>query len=301
MLRSNVNKAISAIVVLVIAIIAFLPMQRGQSNRSQWMSELDDDRGVNTLFIPGTHDSGATHSIADLSGKCQSLSIKEQLKLGVRFFDLRLQLKNNRLVVVHSFVDQATDFEDVLSCMIDFLKENPSEFLLVSFKEDNDPSGSDIDFTDKLEEMLKAESLVSRETDLPATVGEARGKLHVISRYKNSSIGIPAYEGWRDSTSFELGKMYIQDHYQVDSAEEKISDIKSAFQVASGLEYGLVLNFTSCYYPNGFPPTYAGTPAREINRWLSDTLNGGEAVGCVFVCDFITRELSDAVIGRNFE
>lgn len=301
MLKSNLSKIISAVVLLAISVLAFLPLQAGQGDRSEWMADLEDERSINRLFIPGTHDSGATHSIADLSGKCQSLSIAEQLKIGVRFFDIRLQLKNNELVIVHSFVDQATDLDDVLSIMVDFLEEHPSEFLIVSFKEDNDPVGSDVDFTETLEEMLKAESSVSKATGLPTTVGEARGGLHVISRYRDSSIGLPAYEGWRDSTSFELGGMYVQDHYQVSDAETKIADIEDAMEIASVLKHSLVLNFTSCYYPDGFPPTYAGTPAPRINPWLIDRLNGGEAFGCVFVCDFMTGELCDAVVGRNFE
>lgn len=288
-----------SVVICLASLIAVLPLQQAGQDRSDWMAELDDDRSINTLSIPGTHDSGATHSIADLSGKCQSLTIEEQLELGVRFFDVRLQLKNNELVVVHSFVDQGTSFADVLRQMTEFLRENPTEFLIVSFKEDNDPVGSSVSFSEKLEEMLAACDNVSRECSLPETVGEARGRLHVISRH-NSTIGIPAYDGWRDSTSFELGELYVQDHYQVDSADTKIEDIKSALAVGDTGEYSLVLNFTSCYYPDGFPPTYAGTPALTINPWLIDALSERDGANCVFLCDFITSELCDAIIEVNF-
>lgn len=297
--KVKIINAICLVIVCAIALLATLPLQSAGKDNSRWMGELDDSREINTLYIPGTHDSGATHSIADLSGKCQSLSISEQLRLGVRFFDIRLQLKDNRLVVVHSFVDQNTDFDNALRDMTDFLKENPDEFIFVSFKEDNSAANSDVDFTETLEKMLKGESVVNQETTLPKTVGEARGRLHVISRYYGSTIGVPAYDGWQDSTSFSLGELYVQDKYQVDSADEKIGEIGSAVTVASSGEYALVLNFTSCYYPDGFPPTYAGTPALKINPWLIDNLpsmNGG----CVFLCDFITSELCEAIIGRNF-
>lgn len=288
-----------AVSICLVSLLAVLPSQQAGQDRTDWMADLDDDRTINTLSIPGTHDSGATHSIADLSGKCQSLTIAEQLKLGVRFFDVRLQLKNNELVVVHSFVDQGTAFSDILRQMTDFLRENPTEFLIVSFKEDNDPVGSDVSFSEKLEKMLTSYDNVSRDGYLPETVGEARGRLHVISRY-NSTIGVPAYDGWRDSTSFELGELYVQDHYQVDSAETKIEDIKSALAIGETGEYALVLNFTSCYYPDGFPPTYAGTPALTINPWLIDALSERDNANCVFLCDFITSELCDAIIEVNF-
>lgn len=299
--REFTVKIICLVGILALGLLAVLPMQTAGADNSRWMAELDDAREINTLAVPGTHDSGATHSIADLSGKCQSLSISEQLELGVRFFDIRLQLNNNELVVVHSFVDQATDFDDVLRCMTDFLKENPTEFLVVSFKEDSDPKSSDVDFRETLEEMLKANKNVSQSTAIPKTVGEARGRLHVISRYHGSTIGYPAYEGWQDSTSFELGELYVQDHYRVDDAKTKKADIMEAMQIADRCEHALVLNFTSCYYPNPFPPTYAGTPALEINPWLIDFLEkNGDASG-VFLCDFITSELCETIIGRNFE
>lgn len=68
------------------------------------MKNLDDSLLISDMTIPGTHDSGALHSIFDVAGKCQDLNIKQQLKVGVRFLDIRLRLKNNELEVVHSFV-----------------------------------------------------------------------------------------------------------------------------------------------------------------------------------------------------
>lgn len=65
------------------------------------------------MVIPGTHDSGAMHSIFDVAGKCQDLNIQQQLKIGVRFLDIRLRLKNDELEVVHSFVEQKLSFRSV--------------------------------------------------------------------------------------------------------------------------------------------------------------------------------------------
>jgi 1-phosphatidylinositol phosphodiesterase len=181
-----------------------------------------------------------------------------------------------------------------------FLEENPGEFLFVSIKEDDSPKNSGLDFTEKLEQTLLESALVSAARTLPKTVGEARGRIHIISRYEDSTIGYDSYDGWKDSTSFALGELYVQDKYRVDSAEEKLLEIEKAIEVGARREYALLLNFTSCYYPDGFPPTYAGTPARKINERLSDMLKEGEAKG-VFLCDFITEELCKSIIRRNFE
>ena len=300
-MRKNILKYIAPVLACaLLALVAVLPLQRGEGDRSDWMSGLDDDAAISSLTIPGTHDTGALHSIADVSGKCQTLSVKEQLKIGVRFLDIRLQLVGDKLKVVHSFVDQMTDFEDTLSDMAEFVRENESEFLLVSIKEDADSKDTDKDFAEVLEAMLRSYPEVSTATELPKTVGDARGKIHILARY-NGEIGLPCYFGWADDEAFVLGDIYVQDNYCVASAEEKIADVRSTYEIARGQEHALVLNFTSCYLETCFPPIYAGLPAHDINR---DTLKAvtecADGPLGVLVCDFMTAELADAIIGRNF-
>ena len=95
------NKAIKysslLLLTILLPLVAMLPMQKGKADNSSWMMALDDDASLNSISIPGTHDSGALHSLAEISGKCQSLSIEEQLKIGVRFLDIRLQLVGDEL------------------------------------------------------------------------------------------------------------------------------------------------------------------------------------------------------------
>ena len=300
-MKNIVNYVINIVLILAIAAFAVAPLESPITNKGvRWMSSLDEDRAINELSIPGTHDSGATHSIADAAGKCQSLSIKDQLYIGVRFFDIRLQLVGDDFNIVHSFVDQDTEFDDVLSDMVDFIKENPSEFLIVSIKKDADSKRAEGDFATLLEEELREYSQISTSTTLPRTVGEARGKIYIISRYENSTIGVPAYHGWQDSTSFKLGELYVQDNYKVDSADVKIADIEATMAVADRCEYGLVLNYTSCYLTSGFPPTYAATPAKTINPWLLERLHIESRPQGVLVCDFMTSDLVKAIWEVNF-
>lgn len=300
-MKNIVNYVISIVLIFAIAAFAVAPLESPLTNKGvRWMSELEDDRAVNELSIPGTHDSGATHSIADVAGKCQSLSIEDQLYIGVRFFDIRLQLVEDDFNVVHSFVDQDEDFDDVLEDMVEFIERNPSEFLIVSIKKDADSKRPEGSFTALLESELREYDIISESTTLPKTVGEARGKIYIISRYEGSTMGIPAYEGWADSTSFELGELYVQDNYRVDSAEEKIADIEATMAVADRCAYGLVLNYTGCYLTSGFPPSYAATPAKTINPWLLERLHLEARPQGVLVCDFMTSDLVKAIWEVNF-
>ena len=301
-MNKNIIKYATLIILsIILTLVAVLPMQKGKADMSDWMADLEDDASLNSLTIPGTHDSGALHSLAEISGKCQSLSIEEQLKIGVRFLDIRLQLVDNELKVVHSFVDQLTDFEDVLDDLVAFIRNHEGEFLIVSIKEDASPKRSDRIFADVLEEMLLSYPEINAERALPESVGEARGAIHIVARYKNSTIGLPCYDGWKDDDTFVLGDIYIQDNYRVPNAEEKIADIRSTYSVAMEKNHALVLNFTSCYLETCFPPIYAGLPAHKINRDTQKALlNEYDGPLGVLVCDFMTTELADVIIGRNF-
>ena len=150
--------------------------------------------------------------------------------------------------------------------------------------------------------MLLSYEEVSEARELPLTVGDARGRMHVVSRYKNASIGLPCYDGWEDDAAFELGDIYVQDNYCVADSVEKIVDIRNTYSIAMEREYALVLNYTSCYLETCFPPIYAGLPAHDINQDTQAAVSDEYAEGPlgVLVCDFITAELADVIIGRNF-
>jgi 1-phosphatidylinositol phosphodiesterase len=300
-MNKNLIKGIFSLFLVLVSLFAFLPISGINKNKPDlWMQRLDDDRAVTSLSIPGTHDSGATHSIFDVAGKCQDISISEQLAIGVRFFDLRLKMTDNKFVIVHSFVDQRLTFESVLKDMAGFISSNSSEFLIISIKQEADSVNSTLDFEELLLEYFKEyEELINLSTALPETVGEARGKIHILSRF-SSTIGVSAYYGWIDDDSFLMDDIYVQDNYCVSGSDDKISSINDAFDYALNNEDKLVLNFTSCYYDSGFPPTYAGTAGRDINPWLLERLQGGSGKVGIIVADFITAELSKAIYGRNF-
>lgn len=302
MLRKHTIQLLSAILAVVLFLLAFLPLEYARTDASDWMADLDDTLPLSALTIPGTHDSGALYSIADVAGKCQSLTVREQLKAGVRFFDIRLQLRGDKLAVVHSFVDQLTDFADVLDDMTDFLRDHPTEFLLVSIKQDADAKNPTTTFAKAVEQMLSADpSLVRAERTLPETVADARGTMTVIARYADAQIGIPAYDGWLDNAAFPIGDLYVQDHYALDDLTVKQQDVTDAFAVAAEPSYALTLNYMSCYLTYGFPPTYAAAPAKTLLPWLSAELQTHPDTRGVIICDFMTSALCEQIWRCNFQ
>ena len=299
------NKILIAVIMivstLVISLIAFVPIERNYDEISiNWMSRVSDETNVLDLSLPGTHDSGALHSIADVAGKCQDLSISSQLKIGVRFFDLRLQLVNDEFKIVHSFVDQNLKFKSVAKDLYSFIKNNETEFLIISIKQESDSVNSNLSFEEALVRDLKPyeDVFMMNVSKLPENVGKARSKIFILSRF-SGEIGIPANSGWFDDTSFEMNDLYVQDNYNISDIEEKKNDIINTIDYANQNNNKLVLNFTSCYLNHGFPPTYAGTTALAINPWLKKEISQNNKKLGILVIDFIDEELSKSIYMRN--
>ncbi len=109
-----------------------------RNQKSNWMASLSDYKRVTTLSIPGTHDSGARYG--GVAVACQSLSIANQLKAGIRYLDIRLSYNtpDKKLYVYHGIFYQHIDLDGVLTQVINFLNNNPREAVFMRIKrEDN--------------------------------------------------------------------------------------------------------------------------------------------------------------------
>lgn len=287
---------------IVVSLFALIPINKKESNTPcVWMKDVNDSKIINEMSIPGTHDSGALHSIFDVAGKCQDIDINTQLNIGVRFFDLRLQLVENDFKIVHSFVNQNLSFSSVMDDISSFIRKYDSEFILISLKKEASDINSSKEFKDALLEKLKNyEDVLSYDKVLPNTIKEARGKIYIIDRY-DLSVGINAYSGWLDSETFTINNLYVQDNYCINDINVKKEDILSTIKYSNENNDKLVLNFTSCYLDYGFPPTYAGTSALIINPWLKTQIqNTNDRLG-IIVADFIDKELAESIYMRNMQ
>lgn len=298
-----------SISIITISLFSVLPISTtsNTSKGKDWMKKISDDTLVTSLSIPGSHDAGALHSIGDLSGKCQDLNIYDQLNAGARFFDIRLEQRNNELKVVHGIVDQKLDFSSVLNDFKIFLKENPSEGLIVSIKKESNAKNTSATFDESLINALKDYSSIwDLSGNIPQKVSSLRGKIFLISRYEDSSIGLPAYNGWLDpsdsstSNTFDINNLHVQDHYKMKDINIKKEEISKCFKYSDEFNEKLTLNFTSCYFLNDFPPSYAATTAQIINNWLPSEIENYSSLGIV-ISDFITSSLCEKIYSRNFK
>jgi 1-phosphatidylinositol phosphodiesterase len=297
-------------VLLLGTILSFLkfPLTTNTKNAT-WMSNISDTTPLAALSIPGSHDSAAFYSVGDLAGKCQDAAIAEQLAYGVRFFDIRLKNVKDSLYVYHGFINEGMAFSDLLSPMYSFLSANSSEGLILSIKEEADASKATLSF----EALLKKEIALHSERwitagVLPSTLSSIRGKMVLLSRYNNCTIGIDASKnaGWLDPDSADSAntftlpstKIQIQDHYKLNDFDTKWSEAIALINATkSAATPPWVLNFFSGYLVKGFPPSYSVPTAKYINAKILKEFPA-DAHG-ISICDFVNEKLVAKILEAN--
>ena len=288
-----------AVVTITVSLLGFSGLLRQKTSSTKyadWISKLDNNLSLREINMPGSHDTMALYSIGDLAGQCQSLSLKDQLNLGVRFIDIRLKEENNKLKVVHGVVDQKATFENVTKTVEEFLKDHKDEFIIMSVKEEAKSSKSTISFEESLKGYLENE-IYLKDTAIPSKVGDIRGKVVLLSRYSNSTIGIPAFSHWTDSASFTMSDtdIYVQDTFKITSKEQKQEEIVKCFNETG---HALKINFLSAYRTNSFPPSYSVSAAKDINPWINEEISKYDDRGIVLY-DFVSEDNMARFFGDN--
>lgn len=144
-----------------------------------WMSDVLSTHAefgnlkINEVMLPGSHDSGTfrvgSAGTGDAEARTQSLSLAEQLELGVRYFDLRVQVHNSVYYPYHgpwtSNNDlckkgddpDAADNHYHFKQMRDFLKQHPKEIIILKFQDFKNFTEDEDYFTlvDLLEDYFK--------------------------------------------------------------------------------------------------------------------------------------------------
>ena len=121
-----------------------------------WMKEIPDYIKISELTIPGTHDS-CSYQIKGLgiflsfAAKTQSWNLEEQMKAGLRYFDIRLRSYNNTLHCFHGPIDLGQTFDSVLKKASEFLNKNKGEGLIMQIVSEYE----DKDCTKSMEQMYE--------------------------------------------------------------------------------------------------------------------------------------------------
>lgn len=166
-----------------------------------WMKYVDDNKLLDELSIPGTHDSGTCSVDNDTEPqssqvKCQQDYIPTQLLEGIRYFDIRLGKGNDPGICHGDFYLFKKDgyylhLSDVIGYFKTFLSENPREALIMLASRGNDEATDDSVTTAFAKVMDDKPDLFYTSSHVP-TLGEVRGKIVLLRRFRlagNSASG----------------------------------------------------------------------------------------------------------------
>ena len=295
-------KAIKIIlfVILLLAIIAavffvIIPMTETRSNidiegSQAWMAEIPDDRSLEQIYIPGTHDSASKNAQLGYFSKCQASDIATQLNDGYRYLDIRLGARETEsgtvLTLYHGFCkcqkgpwpwSAALDLDDVLEQCYSFLESNPSETVVFAVKMEQ--GKDEAQFQKLLHEYIDKAPEKWYLSDKIPNLGECRGKLVLMRRYEDAnklgkSAGVQLFwedQGGNDDVSLNISAedqgsylLLVQDRYKYSSEDKWNAFTGGLKNIPVMSARHLVLSFLST---NG-TPAY-GHPysyAKDLNK-----------------------------------
>ena len=174
-----------------------------------WMKYVDDNKFLDELSIPGTHDSGSCSVDNDTEpqtslAKCQQDYIPTQLLEGVRYFDIRLG-KGENPGIDHGdcyLLKKDGNFmhlSDVIGYFNTFLSENPKEALIMLVSRGNDEATDESLTTAFANVMDKNPNLFYTSSRIP-TLGEVRGKIVLLRRFTLAGSSVSGHTWGLDLT-----------------------------------------------------------------------------------------------------
>lgn len=177
-----------------------------------WMKYVDDNKLLDELSIPGTHDSGTCSVDNDTEPqssqvKCQQDYIPTQLLEGIRYFDIRLGEGNDPGICHGDFYLFKKDgyylhLSDVIGYFKTFLSENPREALIILASRGNDEATDDSVTTAFAKVLDDNPKLFYTSSRIP-TLHEVRGKIVLLRRFRLAGNSVSGHTWGLDLTEWD--------------------------------------------------------------------------------------------------
>ncbi|KAM7421427.1 hypothetical protein PAMA_015521 [Pampus argenteus] len=253
-----------------------------------WMAGIEDFRILSMITLPGTHDSMGLYGGPEV--KCQALSLKDQLRAGIRFLDLKVFALGDTLYVIHGVMYQHSTLREVLDTVRAFLSEFKSEAVLIRVQ--SSESFEKTTVNERVQSLISNDQNVWVSSGMP-NMGQVRGKIVFLQKSK-FTLGIPLI--------VTSGKGKVTDIKVKDNII--IEDLNQAMEACGG--DNAVMTYIS---GTGFG-TFWGmflTPKRvaeKVNPWLNQYLrqfypNQPRPCFGVIAMDFPGIDLIQTVINLN--
>jgi len=190
------------------------------------MGALRNDLRLSDLTIPGTHESMSLHGTDYV--KNQTMDLWSQLVSGVRVLDIRCAIVEIRnpteppgafFNIYHGIIYQKANFDDVLRTVVEFLRQNRGETVLMRVKQErtNDPDRFEDVFRRRYWDKKEYKDHFWKWTSENPTLGELRSKIVVLQDFARWQCNAP-------SPKAEFGLCYNsfldQDYFALNGNED---------------------------------------------------------------------------------
>ena len=302
---------------------------------SNWMTKLPvnlQEKPIRLLSIPGSHDSGCFYldknssiapdegstvkTLAKLFGGCakniiykwsitQDLHIYEQLKMGIRYFDLRVAYNEatKKFYVVHGLygLTYSALFEEFKK----FLQQHPKEVLILDFNHLYDfKAEQNKEFMKLIEESFTGMLFG------PGTKG-ANCSLTEIWSYGKSVIALyEDNESAKENPNFWPRSSIFSPWFDTDDVDTLIGDLNKRFgtikQDCLNVFQAILTPQTSTIVKHIIGGSLKGTLANKcdehVSNWLQSLDKEKKKAVNITICDFIDLyEYPSRIIALNYE
>lgn len=176
------------------------------------MKYVEDNKFLDELSIPGTHDSGTCSVDNDTEPqssqvKCQQDYIPTQLLEGIRYFDIRLGKGDDPGIDHGSYYLLKKDghflhLSDVIGYFKTFLNENPTEALIMLASRGNDEA-TDESVTMAFAKVLDDNPKLFYTSSQIPTLHEVRGKIVLLRRFRLAGNSVSGHTWGLDLTEWD--------------------------------------------------------------------------------------------------
>ena len=327
-MKKVIKKAVLVLIcIIVLALLYVLLVPLTESIKSDpvegsdsWMARIGNDTLLSDISIPGTHDSATQYVQLAFFSRCQSLSIGEQLRDGIRYLDIRLGAVSDKtgddLLLYHGFCrckrgflpwEKDLTIAGVLERCYVFLEAHPTETIIFAVKMERGDDAAKLQTI--LHDYIAMDPDMWYLSDEIPRLGECRGKLVLFRRYEDA-LGLGSASGiemfWEDqggnedtSASAALEKqstydLLVQDRYKY-SAADKWAAFNRTFELDGGGDLRINFLSTNGTPKYGHPFTYAKILDRNLlNEELPSVPRSW------IIIDFANAELAEHIYDINF-
>uniref|UniRef100_A0A671PRH2 Si:dkey-266f7.9 n=1 Tax=Sinocyclocheilus anshuiensis TaxID=1608454 RepID=A0A671PRH2_9TELE len=237
-----------------------------------WMTTIPDVYSLSDVTMPGTHNTMALYMA---------------LCAGILFLDIRVRHAKGNLSIHHGISYKYAQFGDVLMDVVAFLREFPSETVLMRLKEELSNTQDIYVAVVRYINEYAHWDLLWHSHEMPS-MGEARGKLIVLQDFTGPDLGI------------HYNSLDIADDWKPEEVEKKWRSVSTHLEAAAvGNKNQMFLTYSSGASILAHPNALARLINPRLYEYLTGYVGQRKRFGIVAM-DFPGAKLVQTIIGFNY-